>query len=129
MTNQQKVMELILSNPDGLDDDEISELAEISPRQQIYQICNRLEASGKIERVSIEKPGKRKKIHNFPITTEALGSSHFGEKPMWKQRMQALIAATGKSEDELLDEALKHLALRVLEEQRDKWDEQENSNE
>ena len=45
--------------------------AGVRPRQQIYQICTRLEAAGHIWRESLEKSGKRKKIHNFPVEAKA----------------------------------------------------------
>jgi len=119
MTNTQKVLELIRKNPEGLDDDEISEISGIRPRQQIYQICTRLEATGHIWRESLEKSGKRKKIHNFPVEASrpASGGSLKGHRKRWQQRLSALVAATGKGEDELLDQALQALAIRVLEQQ------------
>ena len=133
MTNTQKVLELIRKHPEGLDDDEISEMTGIQPRQQIYQICTRLEGAGHIWRESLEKSGKRKKIHNFPveasrptpggtfldgvsITRRAISSPRRHRKG-WQKRLAALVAATGKGEDELLDEALQALAIRVLEKQ------------
>ena len=119
MTNTQKVLELIRKHPEGLDDDEITEMTGIQPRQQIYQICTRLEAAGHIWRESLEKSGKRKKIHNFPAEANrpAPGGSPRRHKKGWQKRLAALVAATGKGEDELLDEALQALALRVLEKQ------------
>ena len=119
MTNVHKVLELIRRNPEGLDDDEISEMSGVRPRQQIYQICTRLEAAGHIWRESLEKSGKRKKIHNFPVEASrpAPGGSPTGHRKRWQQRLAALVAATGKGEDELLDQALQALAMRVLENQ------------
>lgn len=114
MTNIQKVLELIRNNPDGLDDDEISNMTSITPRQQVYQICSRLDSLGHIRRETIEKPGKRKKIHNFPIDEDNQNSRPPGHSSKWEQRLSALVAATGRGEDELLDEALKNLAFRVL---------------
>lgn len=116
MTNSQKVLELIRKTPDGLDDDEISNLTGITPRQQVYQICSRLGYAGRIRRESVEKPGKRKKIHNFPIDEGSQNSRQPEHSQKWKQRLSALMAATGSSEDELLDEALRNLAFRVLKE-------------
>ena len=120
MTNTHKVLELIRNHPEGLDDDEITEMSGIKPRQQIYQICTRLEAAGHIWRESLEKAGKRKKIHNFPseASRPALGGSPRTNRKRWQQRLSALVAATGKGEDELLDQALQALAMRVLEKQR-----------
>ncbi len=133
MTNTHKVLELIRKNPEGLDDDEISEMSGVRPRQQIYQICTRLEAAGHIWRESLEKAGKRKKIHNFPVEDShgtfingqrveeefrpAPGGSPRTNRKRWQQRLSALVAATGQGEDELLDQALQALAMRVLEKQ------------
>src|SRR6266478_4959368 len=66
MKNIDKVLKLIQQHPEGLDDDEISDQSGIQPRQQVYQICKRLEIEGKIRRRNVEKTGKRSKIHNFP---------------------------------------------------------------
>ena len=119
MTNTHKVLELIRKHPEGLDDDEITKRSGIKPRQQIYQICTRLEAAGHIWRESLEKAGKRKKIHNFPVEASrpAPGGSPRTNRKRWQQRLSALVAATGKGEDELLDQALQALAMRVLEKQ------------
>ncbi len=119
-TNAHKVLELIRKHPEGLDDDEISKMSGVQPRQQVYQICTRLEAAGHIYRESREKePGTRKKIHNFPVEAArpAPGGSPRTNRKRWQQRLSALVAATGKGEDELLDEALQALAMRVLEKQ------------
>lgn len=120
MRNIDKVLSVIENNPQGLDDDEISEMTKISPRQQIYQICSRLASQGRIERRSVEKDGKRKKIHNFPAGSEVaeIGrttadfSSAVGKS--WERRLSALEAATALSRDEILDRALADLALKVL---------------
>ncbi len=119
MTNTHKVLELIRNHPEGLDDDEITEMSGIQPRQQIYQICTRMEAAGHIWRESLEKSGKRKKIHNFPVEASrpSPGGSPRSHQKRWQQRLAALVAATGKGEDELLDQALQALAMRVLEKQ------------
>ncbi len=115
-TNAHKVLELIRKHPEGLDDDEISEMSGIKPRQQIYQICTRLEAIGHIWRESLEKSGKRKKIHNFPVEASrpAPRGSPKGRLKRWQQSLSALVAATGKGEDEVLDEALQDFAIKVL---------------
>ncbi len=121
MTNAQKVLTLINEYEDGLDDDEISEKLGIKPRQQVYQICTTLESRGEIVRRSVEKPGKRRKIHNFPAadgTSDArLQTNRTKEGLAWRKRLSALIAATGKQEDEILDEALSAYALQVLKSQ------------
>jgi hypothetical protein len=66
-TNKEDVFDLIQKHPEGLDDDDISAMTGITPRQQVQQLCNRLAASNCIRRESVEKPGKRRKLHNFPI--------------------------------------------------------------
>ena len=38
MTNKEEVFDLITGHPEGLDDDDISELTGIKPRQQIQQL-------------------------------------------------------------------------------------------
>ena len=63
-TNISIIFSLIQSMPDGIDDDELSRLSGITPRQQVAPLCRQLEAVGKIERRSTPKDGKRKKIHN-----------------------------------------------------------------
>ena len=59
MGNKKKVLQVITNNP-GLDDDELSEKTNITPRQQVNQICNRLVQEGLIRRVNIDG-----KIKNF----------------------------------------------------------------
>src|SRR5689334_24164993 len=100
MTNLETVEKMIREHPEGIDDDEIASNTGIQPRQQIHQICSRLAAAGKIRRESIEKPGKRRKIHNFPgssplpdKSTEG-ASNRPGSPPLWQRRLQALVAAT-----------------------------------
>ncbi len=117
MTNIQKVLELIQANPEGLDDDEITGRLGISQRQQVYQICIKLERDGLIKRDSVQKAGKRKKIHNFPVNAELEAvnrSSQSGKIAPWMKRLKALVAATGREDDDLLDEAVQDLALKVL---------------
>src|SRR5437867_1369215 len=76
MTNVETVEKLIQEHPEGLDDDEIATMTGIQPRQQVHQICSRLDAAGRIRRESIEKPDKRRKIHNFPPGFPARPSVH-----------------------------------------------------
>ena len=122
MTNTEKVLDLIRQHPEGLDDDEITEILGIKQRQQVYQICTRLKVEGQTGRGSVGKPGKRKKIHNFPIEARPFVLDQ-RPKPQqelnWQQRLNALVAATGKDEDELLNEALHNLAIQVLKAQED----------
>jgi hypothetical protein len=116
-TNKEDVFELIQKHPEGLDDDDISAITGITPRQQVQQLCNRLAASNRIRRKSVEKPGKRRKIHNFPIqahSPESLSSCDDSETETWRRRLSALVAATGQPEPDLLDHALSLLAVKVL---------------
>jgi hypothetical protein len=120
MTNKEEVFDLIQGHPEGLDDDDISEMTGIRPRQQIQQLCNQLAATKRIRRESIEKTGKRRKIHNFPAEVVAelsVGAAAIeAETDKWRRRLSALVAVTGRKEDDLLDEALQMLAVRVLKE-------------
>ena len=38
MTNKEEVFDLIQGHPEGLDDDDISEMTGITPRQQVQQL-------------------------------------------------------------------------------------------
>lgn len=49
-TNADLILEQLRSTP-GLDDDQLSELTNIRPRNQVNQICHRLEARGLVRRV------------------------------------------------------------------------------
>jgi len=115
-TNKEDVFEVIQSHPEGLDDDDISEMTGITPRQQVQQLCNRLAANNRIRRESVEKPGKRRKIHNFPVqgSTDSLSKGEDSETETWRRRLSALVAATGQAEPDLLDHALSLLAVKVL---------------
>ena|SRR5438105_12231538 len=114
MTNKDEVFGLIQDHPEGLDDDDISERTGIKPRQQVQQLCNQLAATNRIRRKSVEKTGKRRKIHNFPLEEGDVSGVPADDSGNWKRRLSALMAATGQSEDELLDEALYLLAMKVL---------------
>src|SRR5688572_24765103 len=109
MTNKEEIFDLITNHPEGLDDDDIVTMTGIQPRQQVQQLCNQLAATKRIRRQSVEKAGKRKKIHNFPDAAE-----ESQEQESWRKRLAALMAATGRSEADLLDESLRMLALKVL---------------
>jgi hypothetical protein len=115
VTNKEEIYDLIKDHPEGLDDDDIATLTGIQPRQQVQQLCNQLANSKRIRRESVEKIGKRRKIHNFPLGGDAaadLGDD--SQSDLWRRRLSALVAATGRHERELLDEALQLLALQVL---------------
>ena len=116
-TNKEDVFDLIQKHPEGLDDDDISAMIGIKPRQQVQQLCNRLAASNRIRRESVQKPGKRRKIHNFPIeesTATNLPNREYLEAKTWRRKLSALVAATGQEEPDLLDHALSLLAMKVL---------------
>ena len=114
---------MISKHPEGLDDDEISEKTGIRPRQQVYYICTRLAAEGRVRRVSVQAPGKRRKIHNFPTGATLPPSSvpqsaaATAEGASWRRRLSMLVAATGRDELELLDEGLLDLARKLLREE------------
>jgi len=117
--NLEKVLRLIQQHPQGIDDDEVAQRANVQPRQQVYQICKRLEIEGKIRRESVEKPGKRRKIHNFPVERPLIvgATSSGGNSPQdsqWRRRIAMLEAATGRDSDDLLNEAVQDLALKIL---------------
>ncbi len=120
MTNADTLLALIREHPEGLDDDEVSEKTGIEPRQQVYYICTRLAAEGRIRRVSVQTPGKRRKIHNFPAgatlppSSVQQSSTVTTEDASWRRRLSMLVAATGREDVELLDEALLDLARKLL---------------
>ncbi|HEX5000149.1 MAG TPA: hypothetical protein VFY29_18155 [Terriglobia bacterium] len=118
MTNKEEILALISSHPEGLDDDDIAEMTGIQPRQQVQQLCNQLADSRRIRRQSVEKAGKRRKIHNFPAASA--GNSHppapESLPETWRRRLAALVAATGRTEGDLLEESLRLLAMKVLRE-------------
>jgi len=120
MTNADTLLALIGDHPEGLDDDELSEKTGIRPRQQVYYICTRLAAEGRIRRVSVQAPGKRRKIHNFaagatlPLSSVPQSGMVTKEGASWRRRLSMLVAATGRDDVELLDEALLDLAKKLL---------------
>jgi hypothetical protein len=118
MTNKEEIFDLINNHPEGLDDDDIAEITGIQPRQQVQQLCNQLADSKRIRRHSVGKAGKRRKIHNFPSKDEHDAPETIpgtdAEPENWRRRLAALIAATGRSEADLLEESLQMLAMKVL---------------
>ena len=118
MTNKDRIADLIKKHPEGLDDDDLSKMTGIKPRQQVQQLCSQLASEKRILRQSVTKPGKRRKVHNFP-----LDSAHFlasadtdavASTEGWRRWLAALVGATGRTESDLLEEALQSLALKVL---------------
>jgi hypothetical protein len=122
MTNKEEIFDLIQNHPEGLDDDDIAEITGIQPRQQVQQLCNQLADSKRIRRHSVGKTGKRRKIHNFPTEHGSAAPADAGSAPNemqpenWRRRLAALVAATGRTEAELLEEAIQLLAMKVLRE-------------
>src|ERR1051326_3019215 len=122
MTNKEEIYDLIQKHPEGLDDDDISTMTGIEPRQQVQQLCTQLASVKRIRRESIDKAGKRRKIHNFPHHgaqgpfQQAPHAAHHPSGPSenWRRRLSALVAATGRDEAELLEEALQLLGMKVL---------------
>jgi hypothetical protein len=117
MTNKEEIYDLVNSHPEGLDDDDIAEMTGIQPRQQVQQLCNQLADSHRIRRQSVGKAGKRRKIHNFPAAKAENGGTQETADPSpenWRRRLSALVAATGRSENELLEESIQLLAMKVL---------------
>src|ERR1044071_3569983 len=95
MTNKEEVFDLIRGHPEGLDDDDISQMTGIKPRQQVQQLCNQLASTRRIRRESVEKTGKRRKIHNFPVEESTLPHAAAPDDvPSWRRRLSALIAAS-----------------------------------
>ena len=119
MTNKEEIFDLISNHPEGLDDDDIAEMTGIQPRQQVQQLCNQLADSKRIRRQSVDKAGKRRKIHNFPTTKPGevgavAGAAADGQGENWRRRLAALVAATGRTEADLLEESIQLLAMKVL---------------
>jgi transcription initiation factor IIE alpha subunit len=61
-SNAQRILDLLVRRS-ALDDDEISTILNITPRQQVNQICRRLEREGTVRR----EYGPRGKIVNIPL--------------------------------------------------------------
>lgn len=60
MTNREKIINFLKRHPEGIDDDDLSVQLQVFPRQQVNQICRKLEKRGLVIRRS-----KHGKIHNF----------------------------------------------------------------
>jgi hypothetical protein len=91
----------------------------IQPRQQVQQLCNQLADSKRIRRQSVGKAGKRRKIHNFPAaggSAPGLQTSTEPQPENWRRRLAALVAATGRTEADLLEESIHLLAMKILRE-------------
>ncbi|KLK91001.1 hypothetical protein AA309_22760 [Microvirga vignae] len=62
MSNEERILELLFAES-GKDDDELSLRSGVKPRQQVNQICRRLEAKGLITR----RLGPKGKILNYAV--------------------------------------------------------------
>jgi len=116
-TNKEEIYNLIQNHPEGLDDDDISKITGIEPRQQVQQLCTQLASVKRIRRESVDKAGKRRKIHNFPFADDELQTDvarGTSATQNWRRRLSALVAATGREEGDLLEEALQLLGMKVL---------------
>lgn len=89
MNNAEKIINLLLQKP-GLDDDEISLQADITPRQQVNQICRRLEGKG----VIVRKISATGKIINF------LADGHCSVSSLRKSKKTATVKPTIKAASE-----------------------------
>jgi hypothetical protein len=58
MTNKQKILDFFTNHQESYDDDQLSELLKIEPRQQVNSICKQLEKEGNLQRKLLTK------IHN-----------------------------------------------------------------
>jgi hypothetical protein len=118
VTNKEEIFDLISNHPEGLDDDDIAQITGIQPRQQVQQLCNQLADSKRIRRHSVGKTGKRRKIHNFPTSDSGDGADPTvtpdSAPENWRRRLAALVAATGRTEQDLLEESVQLLAMKVL---------------
>ena len=63
MTNRERVLALLRSEPGGLTDSEIRERTGIEPHQQVNQICRKLAQAGLIQRRS----GREGRLINLPL--------------------------------------------------------------
>lgn len=61
MSNEQKILNFLARHQQSYDDDQLSELLSIEPRQQVNQICRRLKSQGKIQRLKVSKIRNRMK--------------------------------------------------------------------
>lgn len=80
MTNRERVLALIRSNPMGLTDSEVREGTGIQPHQQVNQICRTLEQAGCTKRVEGPK-GRIINIPNDALTNEAESDRDSGLEP------------------------------------------------
>ena len=65
MTNRERVLALVRSEPGGLTDSEIRQRTGIEPHQQVNQICRKLAQAGLIQR----RPGREGRLLNLPASS------------------------------------------------------------
>ena len=108
MTNAERIIALLRKSP-GLDDDELSSHTGIRPRQQINQICRRLEAQGLIRRVT----GPRGKVVNLLVDSHSgprkvsASSTQAEGRPAKKQVLGASILPARRATTARLDELIR----------------------
>ena len=117
INNKERIIELLSGQP-GLDDDEISELTDIKPRQQVNQICRGLVKLGKLKRFH----GPKGKIVNqlvntnpLKVTSTAAKTADFEALPRWKSELTATSQnASHLEEDSIATLEPKHLRDTLL---------------
>jgi hypothetical protein len=85
--NAQALLDVIRKTP-GLDDDELSRRLGVTPRQQVNQICRRLESECLIER----RLGPRGKLVNLPVQAQTVSTSAgdtSSREPQWRRLEQS----------------------------------------
>ena len=70
MANSDRILDVLRRHPEGLDDDELSQLSGVTPRQQVNMVCRKLEADGIVLR---ERDYSKGKIVNRLTKKEAAG--------------------------------------------------------
>lgn len=80
MTNKQRIISYLQNHPEGIDDDKLAKVLDLSTRQQANMRCRELEKEGLVIRQPING-----KIHNFwvgnNIQSLLLVESHLETKP------------------------------------------------
>jgi hypothetical protein len=102
MTNADRILHTLKRHPEGLDDDELSQLSGVTPRQQVNMICRKLEADGIVLR---ERDYTRGKTVNRLTGQEAGGTAR--AKPF--ERPQGGTKGSLLSEDDVKRAVRDHL--------------------
>lgn len=111
MSQSARILEFVREFP-GRDDDEISRLLDIRPRQTVNQICRALAATGQV----VRRPGQSGKISNFPKAGRAPAPRE-SEPPAGISRAVAK-TATGANRPLLTEERLREGGFRRVGEWR-----------